>query len=193
MAGNCSIGDWEITLPGQSSAASAGSRSLTVAPGTRGLAVHVVGVKGPPDISVREPNGQRLSTGSKPLVHGKDYVIVEDKGTNATDVLIVHPPAGKYVITALSASDPISKLETAPVLPPFSGHGTVSSATTSTFDSGACRGIKLSGVPNAVSVTAGVSGVRYDGARGRARTATLKAGKRSGGTSGKPLGGKLCH
>jgi hypothetical protein len=35
--------------------------------------------------------------------------------------------------------------------------------------------------------------VRYDGARGRARTATLKTGKRSGGTSGKPLRGKLCH
>ncbi|MGH2874115.1 MAG: hypothetical protein ACRDL5_16840, partial [Solirubrobacteraceae bacterium] len=354
MAGDCSVGDWQVAVP---SASSAGSRVLTIAPGTRGIALHVIGSGAPPRVVISGPRGFRLVTPSAPLARGHDYVVIGDRADKATDVLLVAPRAGTYRITALSASEPIAGLETAPVLAPFSGHGTVteasagrrarhpkgragrraghssgqsgerllhlryvlptgaslalderagsgrrvtlehaitarvhgrrcagtsvhvaggsqlcatiaftpapgpggrrqiiavvtrnglpdtitpvasfvapkqtlpsrpaklqllrtgttvtirwsqssgasrygvsaqpnSGASKSAFVSGACRAVRFTGIPKNVSVSAGVVGIRYDGARGRSRAAALKASRTRGGSSGKLLGGKLCR
>jgi hypothetical protein len=55
-----------------------------------------------------------------------------------------------------------------------------------------CRGLKVTGVAANQPLKVAVAGIRYDGALGRARASTLKAGKAKGGSAGTRLSGKLC-
>ena len=328
LAGTCDVGPWRATMA--ASDAAAGSRTLTVAPGTRGIAFRVFGKTAPPSIKVTGPGETQITSPAKGgLVKGRNYLLLESGQNNTTNVGIAAPRAGTYTITALDPSNPITGLQTAPVLAPFSGHGRVTTAshgrrtlrlryvlptgskltlvelgkqaehtiaarvrgkacpgasahvtggsalcftktftpthgpggtrkiyaviaahgipsavkqvakygapaqtppskpaklqlrrsgttvtivwsgaistskygvsamisegrTESFFVGPACRAVKLTGIANTESVTAGVAGIRYDGVRGKLASGRLKAGKSLGGTGGRKLAGKLC-
>ena len=128
MAGACDVGAWRATMVAADAAA--GSRTLTVAPGTRGIAFRVFGKTGPPRIRVTGPGGTKITTPAKGgLVKGRNYLLLESGQNNTTNVGIAAPRAGTYTITALDPSNPITGLQTAPVLAPFSGHGRVTTAS----------------------------------------------------------------
>jgi hypothetical protein len=123
MSSSCSIGGYKATAA--VAAAANGSRTLTVAPGTRGIALRVTGTTAPPKLRITGPGGTAISSPVAALARGSNYLLLEDAKHESTNVLLAHPEAGTYTITSLDKSNPITGLQTAPVLAPFSGHATV--------------------------------------------------------------------
>jgi hypothetical protein len=123
MSSSCAIGGYRATAA--AAAAADGSRTLNVAPGTRGIALRVTGTTGPPKLQITGPGGIAISSPAAALARGSNYLILEDAADASTNALLAHPKAGTYVISSLSGSNRITGLQTAAVLAPFSGRATV--------------------------------------------------------------------
>jgi hypothetical protein len=126
MGSSCSVGAYQATKA--SIAAAGGARKLRIAPGTRGVAIRLTGSSGPPKIHISGPGGTSIASPAAAIARGSDYLLIEDPDNATTNVLLAHPKPGTYTITSTEPADPITGLQTAPVLAPFSGHGSVTTA-----------------------------------------------------------------
>ncbi len=124
MATSCSIGSWQATKVADITSA---TRQFTVGPGTRGIAFRVRGADGPPELRVTGPGGHTvLAPTSAGIAKGKGWLLITDPQNDTTDVTLVDPRSGTYTVSSASPADPLAgALQTAGVLPSFSGHGTV--------------------------------------------------------------------
>ena len=90
-------------------ARAAGARSglrLTIARDTRAVSLRIHGTHGPPKIVLRGPHGVRISSptrGTAKLKKGH-YLIVANKTDGTTNVMLVHPAAGRWTVTAARGS-----------------------------------------------------------------------------------------
>ncbi|HEX4108948.1 MAG TPA: hypothetical protein VHX88_12485, partial [Solirubrobacteraceae bacterium] len=75
------------------------------------------------------PGGTNISSpAGVSLARGSNYLLIDDPANGTANVLLAHPKAGTYHVTTTDASNPITGVQTAHVLAPFSGHGTVTRA-----------------------------------------------------------------
>ncbi|HWF55022.1 MAG TPA: PKD domain-containing protein [Solirubrobacteraceae bacterium] len=126
MAGSCSVGAFEATQTADIAAAG-GAKSVTVAKGQAGAAWQIHGTSGPPQVVITGPHGFSLHANGQPLQLVKNsFLLIEDPSTNSTDVVLVHPAAGRYTIASADpTTDSIATIQSAHVTRPFAGHGTI--------------------------------------------------------------------
>jgi hypothetical protein len=110
----CAFGEYEATKASLADYAATLGRSVRIAPGTKAIALRVGGIGAPPGITLRAPNGQRivLPAGATKALRGANYMALENRSEQATDVLLAHPAAGVWQIEAALGSS-ISDVATA--------------------------------------------------------------------------------
>ena len=111
----CDVGPFRAVI---ARAAQDGSRTFTVGAGDGQKLVRLIGTGGAPDIEVRGPDGQVVSTATGPIQDGTTIRIVRDTGNAATWVGVGEKfKPGTYTITPRAGSPAIAAMATAGGLP----------------------------------------------------------------------------
>ena len=102
----CSFGEFEATKASLADFAPLLGRTVSIAPGTKAIALRVGGLGGPPGITLRGPGGQTivLPAGASHALRGSNYMALENRSEEATEILLAHPPAGTWRIEAALGS-----------------------------------------------------------------------------------------
>ena len=120
FAGWCDLGDYAAA---QAAAASTG---FVVHRGTHALAVRIAGRGGAPVVRLTGPRGIVITPpqgDSERLAHHGMYV--ENRLAGSTNVLLVDPRPGRWHVSAVPGSVPVSAIQTAASLPPAFARGAV--------------------------------------------------------------------
>jgi hypothetical protein len=105
---------YEVNVSASSDHASQAGYPLQLPSGLPNEMVKVVGRDGPPDVTITGPGGVTASTaGQTTSVQQAPFVIRHDDRLNTTYIAIIHPPAGRYVISTNEGSPAIAQILTA--------------------------------------------------------------------------------
>jgi DNA-binding beta-propeller fold protein YncE len=128
MGNTCDIGAWLVIHPASHTPAG-GPQVLTVAPGSNGLAFRAFAANGPPGLTITGQGTTMTVPTDDGITRGPGFVAVKNLKDGSTSVLLAGPKPGNYTVTALDPSNPITSIQTASVVAPFSSTGTVKSAS----------------------------------------------------------------
>ncbi len=113
LGNTCDFGPY---LPNRiARAAQAGTATVKLPAGLPSAAIRVTGTSAPPELTIKAPGGETLSTGDQVAASAK-FLIIEDPASRTTNISIASPAAGAYEITAAAGST-ILKTESAQGLP----------------------------------------------------------------------------
>lgn len=106
-------GYWvDVPIAGSARAAQSGARTFKLKPGVRSLRVRIVGRGGAPDVELRGPDGETVSTAGAEYVRGAHINIVRHPAGGATWADIRNGRAGTYTVTPNAGSAAIASLAT---------------------------------------------------------------------------------
>jgi hypothetical protein len=104
----CTPSNYWITSVTGSAAAAAATPTFTVARGESAKNVRLRGIGGAPNIEVRGPDGETISTATRTYVTGRTLAVLRQDAGNVTWVGVDHGKPGRYAITLLPGSPRIS-------------------------------------------------------------------------------------
>jgi hypothetical protein len=99
---------------------------VSVAAGLPQENIVVQGSNGAPQLTVKAPNGETVTSVTGALAKSMHMAVFSDPSADRTYVLIGRPPAGQYTINTLASSPAITSVRQADGLPPPSVTGSVS-------------------------------------------------------------------
>jgi sugar lactone lactonase YvrE len=105
--------------------ATAAQFTVPVRRGTRAEIIGVTGGGAPPAVALVGPRGQRLLAPADHPVSDAGEVVLHDPTTNNTFVIVHAPQAGRWTVTPLPGSAPITAVRFATTLPDVSVHARV--------------------------------------------------------------------
>ena len=112
LGNSCNFSSYEPTLAGSASAAAAeagGPLPVRVAPGTRALALRIHGSDGPPKVVLHGPRGRTITSPAhaRGVLKKGSYAIAENKANGTTNVLVLHPAAGRWTVVRAGSTGSI--------------------------------------------------------------------------------------
>jgi hypothetical protein len=93
------------------------SRTFTVKPGTDSEVLAFEGQDGAPKVTLEGPGGQRMETPADGYDETKPFLVSQEPKDKKTYVMIGHPNAGKWTVTAAAGSTPIVRMSRAQGIP----------------------------------------------------------------------------
>jgi uncharacterized delta-60 repeat protein len=106
-------GYWvDVPISSAARAAQSGARTFTLKAGVRALRVRIVGRGGAPDVELRGPDGEAISTATADYVRGTRINLMRHRAGGATWADIRNGRPGTYTITPRAGSAPIASLAT---------------------------------------------------------------------------------
>ncbi|HET9103412.1 MAG TPA: hypothetical protein VFN55_08665 [Solirubrobacteraceae bacterium] len=113
----CDLGPYVADAHASAASATA-ARSVRLAAGLPMAAIKVSGAGGPPLLRVHGPRGASLvMPATAPGVKSRRYLAYRDPQDSSTYLLINHPAAGRWTVSAAPGSPPITGVQTADGLP----------------------------------------------------------------------------
>ena len=130
LFGGCSNNYGSYQVNASSSALDNGSRSFTIRPGVADAMVRLAGSAGSPEVRVTGPGGEAASTGPGTQLTGgrvgrRVIALARMPQLDRTWIGLQHPAAGRWTVTPLPGSPPITSLAVADGLGPAVVHGAV--------------------------------------------------------------------
>ena len=132
MAGSCSVGNWTEARAAQ---APGGVQVVRVPEGEMAVSFRVIGLGGPPRVTLVGPHGERIVMPDRPggAFRKDHYLIASDPATQTTAIMVPKPAAGNWRIEPHPGSPRILRVEDAAALPPVAlaagvggrGHGRI--------------------------------------------------------------------
>ena len=123
LFGGCSNNYGSYQVNASSSALDNGSRSFTIRPGVADAMVRLAGSAGSPEVRVTGPGGEAASTGPGTQLTGgrigrRVIALARMPQLDRTWIGLQHPAAGRWTVTPLPGSPPITSLAVADGLGP---------------------------------------------------------------------------
>ena len=130
LFGGCSNNYGSYQVSASSSALDDGSRSFTIRPGVPDAMVRLAGSAGSPEVRVTGPDGEAASTGTGTQLTGgrigrRVIALARMPQLDRTWIGLQDPAAGRWTVTPLPGSAPITSLAVADGLGPAVVHATV--------------------------------------------------------------------
>lgn len=127
FASSCDFGEYEASAAAARAAAAGVPPSVDIPAGTKAIALRVAGLGLPPRVILRGPGGQTILAPPPGAegVRGSDYMAVQDRTNDSTEILLVKPAAGVWRVEPAEPGTVITSVETAHYSPPPVAHGRV--------------------------------------------------------------------
>ena len=107
LGGSCDFSAYEPVHPAADRAAAAGGPiHLRIARGTDAVSLRIHGTHGPPKIVLRGPRGTTITSpaGATSQLSKGHYLLAENKTDGTTDVMLVRPAAGTWIVSQARGS-----------------------------------------------------------------------------------------
>ena len=99
MLNSCDVGPWKVARPASRAAASTDARTLTLPGGLPLTVFGVVGMDGPPRVTLTGPGGEKVTAGPGAAVKEGPFFALPGSGDNTTYIAVERPAAGVWTIT----------------------------------------------------------------------------------------------